>query len=103
MRLDGGGPNTFTDAIGDALPFKAMVHGRRPEPGHEAALHIDDRLWALPDVLDVPPEVMEAVLADLAGTIRSGSMVGLAARNGAVIVQARDMLALLVSLPEGRA
>jgi hypothetical protein len=102
MCLAGEGPDTFTDAIGDALPFKAMVHGRRPEPGQEAALYIDDRLWALPDVLDVPREVMDAVLADLAVTIRSGGRVGLAARNGALIVQARDMLMLLVSPPEGR-
>ena len=47
-RLAGGGPDAFTDAQGDALPFKAVIRGTPPMPGQGAEMHAGDRLWVLP-------------------------------------------------------
>jgi hypothetical protein len=48
MRLAGEGPDTFTDAHSDALPFKAVIRGTPPMPGQGAELQAGDRLWVLP-------------------------------------------------------
>jgi len=103
MRLAGEGPDTFTDAHGDALPFKAIIRGTPPMPGQEAELQASDRLWVLPDSLGTPPEVPAGLLYELAMLIKDGGKVGLAARDAGAGARIRDMLVLLLATPEGRA
>ena len=103
MRLAGDGPDAFTDAQGDALPFKAVIHGRPPRPGAGSEMQSGDRIWVLPDSLGIPPEVPAQLLVELAQIISKGGQVGLAARDGAEGAKMRDMLVLLLSPPEGQA
>ena len=103
MRLAGDGPDAFTDAQGEALPFKAVIHGKPPRPGAGSEMRMEDRIWVLPDTLGTPPEIPAGLLFELAGVIRDGGQVGLAARNGAEGAKMRDMLVLLLSPPEGQA
>lgn len=103
MRLAGDGPDTFTDAQGDALPFKAVIHGTPPRPGAGADMKAGDRIWVLPDTFGTPPEIPAALLFELAGIVKAGGQVGLAARNGTEGAKMRDMLVLLLSPPEGQA
>jgi len=103
MRLAGDGPDAFTDAQGEALPFKAVIHGKPPRPGAGSEMRMGDRIWVLPDTLGTPPEIPPGLLFELAGVIRDGGQVGLAARNGAEGAKMRDMLVLLLSPPEGQA
>ena len=103
MRLAGDGPDVFIDAQGDALPFKAVIHGSPPRPGAGSKMKVGDRIWVLPDSLGTPPEVPAQLLLELAQIIKDGGQVGLAARDGAVGARMRDMLVLLLSPPEGQA
>ena len=103
MRLAGDGPDTFTDAQGDTLPFKAVIHGTPPRPGAGADMKAGDRIWVLPDTFGTPPEIPAGLLFELAGIIKAGGQVGLAARDGAEGARMRDMLVLLLSPPEGQA
>ena len=103
MRLAGDGPDTFTDAQGSALPFKAVIHGTPPRPGTGSEMKVGDRIWVLPDNLGIPPEVPAQLLLELVDIIRRGGQVGLAAHNGAEGAKMRDMLVLLLSPPEGQA
>lgn len=103
MRLAGDGPDTFTDAQGSALPFKAVIHGMPPRPGAGSEMKASDRIWVLPDSLGSPPEIPAQLLLELAGIIERGGQVGLAARDGAEGARMRDMLVLLLSPPEGQA
>lgn len=103
MRLAGDGPDAFTNAQGDALPFKAVIHGEPPRPGMGSEMKIGDRIWVLPESLGAPPEIPPQLLLDLVGIIRRGGQVGLAARDGAAGARMRDMLVLLLSPPEGQA
>lgn len=102
MRLAGDGPDTFTDAQGDGLPFKAVIHGSPPRPGTGSEMKKGDRIWVLPDSFGTPPEIPAQLLLELASIIRDGGQVGLAARDGAEGAKMRDMLVLL-SPPEGQA
>ncbi len=101
MRLAGSGPD-FTPALNDVLPFKVVLHHRRgvDEGGQ---LSLGDRLWLLPDTLGRPPELPEAVLDELAGVLRVGNKVGLAARDEAVGAFVRDALLLLLDEDGGQA
>ncbi|MGI4945576.1 MAG: hypothetical protein ACRYHQ_34275 [Janthinobacterium lividum] len=103
MRLAGDGPDAFTDAQGEALPFKAVIHGTPPRPGAGSEMKMGDRIWVLPDSLGSPPEIPPQLLLELVGIIKQGGQVGLAARDGAAGAKMRDMLVLLLSPPEGRA
>ena len=103
MRLTGDGPDAFTDAQGDTLPFKAVIHGTPPRPGTGSDMKMGDRIWVLPDSLGTPPEIPAQLLLELAGIIKAGGQVGLAARDGAEGARMRDMLVLLLSPPEGQA
>ncbi len=103
MRLAGDGPDTFTNAQGDTLPFKAVIAGTPPRPGGGADMKVGDRIWVLPDSLGIPPEIPAQLLLELAQIIRDGGQVGLAARDGAEGAKMRDMLVLLLSPPEGQA
>lgn len=103
MRLAGDGPVLFTNAQGDALPFKAAIHGTPPRPGAGSDMKVGDRIWVLPDTLGIPPEVPAQLLIELAQIISDGGQVGLAARDGAEGARMRDMLVLLLSPPEGQA
>lgn len=103
MRLAGDGPDTFTDAQGVSLPFKAVIHGTPPRPGAGSEMKVGDRIWVLPDSLGTPPEVPAQLLLELVDIIKRGGQVGLAARDGASGVRMRDMLVLLLSPPEGQA
>lgn len=103
VRLAGNGPDAFTDIQGDALPFKAVIHGSPPRPGTGSEMKMDDRIWVLPDSLGNPPEVPPQLLLELVGVIKRGGQVGLAARDGAAGASMRDMLVLLLSPPEGEA
>ena len=103
MRLAGDGPDAFTDAQGDALPFKAVIHGSPPRPGAGSDMKMGDRIWVLPDSLGTPPEIPAQLLFELAGIVKAGGQVGLAAREGAEGARMRDMLVLLLSPPEGQA
>ena len=103
MRLAGNGPDIFTDAQGSTLPFKAVIHGTPPRPGAGSEMKAGDRIWVLPDSLGSPPEVPAQLLLELAGIIRHGGQVGLAAQDGAEGARMRDMLVLLLSPPEGQA
>ena len=103
MRLAGDGPDTFTDAQGDSLPFKAVIHGEPPRPGMGSEMTMGDRIWVLPDSLGAPAEVPAQLLLELVGIIKRGGQVGLAARDGAEGARMRDMLVLLLSPPEGQA
>ena len=103
MRLAGSGPDTFTDAQGDTLPFKAVIHGTPPRPGAGSEMRVFDRIWVLPDSLGSPPEIPAQLLLELAGIIKRGGQVGLAARDGGEGTKMRDMLVLLLSPPEGQA
>jgi hypothetical protein len=101
MRLAGGGPD-FTPALDDALPFKVILRHRR-EADEGGQLGLGDRLWLLPDTFGTPPALPEPVLGELAGVIRAGNKVGLAARDEAVGALARDALLLLLKEGERRA
>ena len=103
MRLAGDGPDVFTNAQGDALPFKAVIHGKPPRPGRGSEMKVSDRIWVLPDSLGTPPEVPAQLLVELAQIISEGGQVGLAAQGGAEGAKMRDMLVLLLSPPEGQA
>ena len=103
MRLAGDGPDAFTNAQGDALPFKAVIHGTPPRPGAGSDMKVGDRIWVLPDTLGTPPEVPAQLLIELVQIIKDGGQVGLAARDGAEGAKMRDMLVLLLSPPEGQA
>ena len=103
MRLAGDGPDAFTNAQGEALPFKAVIHGKPPRPGAGSEMRAGDRIWVLPDSLGTPPEIPPQLLLELAAIVRDGGQVGLAARDGAEGARMRDMLVLLLSPPEGRA
>lgn len=101
MRLAGVGPE-FTPALNASLPFKVVLrHHRATDEGGK--LGIGDRLWLLPDTLGTPAELPELVLAELAGVIRAGNKVGLAARDGAVGAFVRDALLLLLDEGGGQA
>jgi hypothetical protein len=99
VRLAGNGPDDFTDAQGEALPFKTVLHGKPLR----SEIRMEDRIWVLPDTLGIPPEIPAQLLLELAGVIKDGGQVGLAARNGAEGAKMRDMLVLLLSPPEGEA
>ena len=103
MRLAGDGPDAFTNAQGDKLPFKAVLHGQPPRPGAGSEMKVGDQIWVLPDTLGTPPEVPAQLLLELAQIIKDGGQVGLAARDGAEGAKMRDMLVLLLSPPEGQA
>ena len=103
MRLAGDGPDAFSNAQGEALPFKAVIHGSPPRPGAGSEMKVGDRIWFLPDTLGTPPEVSAQLLLELAQIIKNGGQVGLAARDGAEGAKMRDMLVLLLSPPEGQA
>lgn len=102
VRLAGAGPDLFTEAMSEALPFKALVHGTPPEPGKEADLQHSDRVWVMPDVLDMPFEVMQALYQELAAVVSAGGTVGLAGRDIGLGMQVRDTLSLLSSGPTGQ-
>ena len=102
MRISGSGPDAYTDQLGDLLPFKALVQASQPLPG-DASLTFSDRLWVLPDVLDNPPTLPEALLYELADVIRQGGKVGLAARDDVVCDRVRDMLVMVLRDAKGRA
>ena len=102
MRLAGDGPDAFNDAQGDALLFKAVIHGSPPRPG-AGSEKAGDRIWILPESLGSPPEVPAQLLLELATIIKEGGQVGLAARDGAEGRRMRNMLVLLLSPPEGEA
>ena len=55
MRLAGDGPDAFSNAQGEALPFKAVIHGSPPRPGAGSEMKVGDRIWFLPDTLGTPP------------------------------------------------
>lgn len=103
MRLAGDGPDAFTNAQGEALLFKAVIHGKPPRPGAGSEMRVGDRIWVLPESLDAPPEIPAQLLLELADIIKNGGQVGLAARDGAEGARMRDMLVLLLSPPEGQA
>ena len=102
VRVAGAGPDVFTDAVSAALPFKALVHGVPPEPGAEADLQQSDRVWVMPDVLDMPFEVMQALYQELAAVVATGGTVGLAGRDIGLGMQVRDTLSLLSSGSAGQ-
>ncbi len=102
MRLEGAGPDTFTPAMGDALPFKMVLHDR-PVTGEGGELRIGDRLWMLPDSFGEPPEMPTALIYELAGVVRAGGRVGVAGRRQAIATTARDALLLALAEIGGRA
>ncbi len=94
MRLAGSGPE-FTQTLGGNLPFQIVLRSRRAtDEGVE--LRLGDRIWLLPDTLGTPPELPEPLLHELAGIIRAGGTIGLAAGNEAVGILVRDTLLLLL-------
>ncbi len=101
MRLAGDGPDAFTEVQGDALPFKAVIHGSPLRPGLGSEMQADDRIWVLPDSLGTSPEVPAQLMLELVRIVRSGGQVGLAACDGALGARMRDMLVLLLSPPQG--
>ncbi len=103
VRLAGGGPDVFTEAMSEALPFKTLVHGTRPERGREADLQHGDRVWVMPDVLDMPFDVMQALYQELAAVVGGGGTVGLAGRDIGLGMQVRDTLSLLSAPSPGQA
>lgn len=103
MRLAGDGPDAFTAAQDAALPFKAIIHGRPPTQGAGSEMRVGDRIWVLPDSFGTPPEIPAQLLFELAGIVKDGGRVGLAAQDGAEGAKMRDMLVLLLSPPEGQA
>lgn len=103
VRLAGAGPDLFTDAMSDALPFRALVHGRPPEAGREAELGHDDRVWVMPEVLAMPFEVMQSLYQELAAVVGAGGTVGLAGHDIGLGMQVRDTLSLLSASPAPRA
>lgn len=103
VRLAGVGPDLFTDAMSEALPFKTLVHGTPPESGKEADLQHSDRVWIMPDVLDMPFDVMQALHQELAAVVGAGGTVGLAGRDIGLGMQVRDTLSLLSSGPAAQA
>ncbi len=103
MRLAGDGPDAFTNAQGEALPFKAVIYGKPPTLGAGSEMRAGDRIWVLPDTFGTPPEIPAQLLIELARIIRDGGQVGLAAQDGAEGARMRDMLVLLLSPPEGQA
>ena len=103
MRLAGDGPDVFTNAQGETLPFKAVIHGSPPRPDAGSEMKVGDRIWVLPDSLGTPPEVPMLLALELVQIIKDGGQVGLAARDGAEGAKMRDMLVLLLSPPEGQA
>ena len=102
VRLAGVGPDVFTETMSEALPFKALVHGATPEPGKEADLQHSDRVWVMPDVLDMPFEVMQALYQELVAVVGAGGTVGLAGHDIGLGMQVRDTLSLLSAGPAGQ-
>ena len=95
VRLAGVGPDLFVEALSDALPFKTLVHGTLPEDAGAADLGHADRVWIMPDALDMPFEVMQALYQELAGVVSAGGTVGLAGTDIGLGMQVRDTLSLL--------
>lgn len=103
VRLAGVGPDMFTESLSDALPFRTLVHGSAPEAASEADLQHGDRVWIMPDALDMPFEVMQALYQELAGVVMAGGTVGLAGQDIGLGMQVRDTLSLLSASPTPRA
>lgn len=103
VRLAGAGPDIFTEALSDALPFRTLVHGSAPDAANEADLGHGDRVWIMPDVLAMPFEVMQALYQELAAVIMAGGTVGLAGTDIGLGMQVRDTLSLLSAAPARRA
>ena len=95
VRLAGAGPDMFSEAQSDSLPFRTLVHGSAPEAAKEADLQHGDRVWIMPDTLDMPFEVMQALYQELAGVVIAGGTVGLAGTDIGLGMQVRDTLSLL--------
>ncbi len=93
------GPDVFTETMSEALPFKALVHGTCPVPGKETDLQRSDRVWVMPDVLDMPFDVMQALYQELTAVVSAGGIVGLAGRDISLGLQVRDTLSLLSATP----
>ena len=102
MRLAGIGPDTFTTAMDDTLPFKALVSGSPPAHG-DGELALSDRLWVLPDRFGTADDLPTGLLCRLASLIRAGGKVGLASHDETVCNEARDMLMLALVSPGGQA
>ena len=102
MRLTGAGPDVLTDQMVDALPCKTIVSGAPLKDG-EAGLALEDRVWVLPDQLDLPVRLPTTLMSQLASLIGSGGKVGLASRSQLACDQARDMLMLALGKPSGEA
>ena len=102
MRLAGIGPDIFTTAMDDTLPFKALVSGSPPAP-NDGELALSDRLWVLPDRFGTADDLPTGLLCRLASLIRAGGKVGLASHDETVCNEARDMLMLALVSPGGRA
>lgn len=100
MRLIGNGAETYTDLLGDTLPYKALVQANEPMPS-DASLAFSDRLWVLPDILEAQPALPDALLYELADIIRRGGKVGLAARDDVVCDRIRDMLVMVLRASVG--
>ena len=99
VRLAGVGPSVFTEAMSEVLPFKALVHGTCPEPGKETDLQHNDRVWIMPDVLEMPFDVMQELYKELTAVVSAGGTVGLAGRDISLGMQVRDTLSLLSTTP----
>lgn len=94
VRLAGIGPDMFTEALSDPLPFKTLVHGAAGTV-EGADLKHADRVWIMPEALDMPFEVMQALYQELAGVVIAGGTVGLAGADIGLGMQVRDTLSLL--------
>ncbi len=101
-RLAGAGPCTFTPEMDAGLPFKALVCGSPPTPNDDV-LALEDRLWVLPGRFSTPDVVPTPLLYQLASLVRAGGKVGLASADQLVCDQARDMLMLVLAVPDGEA
>ncbi len=95
VRLAGVGPDLFVEALSDAMPFRTLVHGTLPDAARAADLRHADRVWLMPDTLDMPFEVMQALYQELANVVSAGGTVGLAGTDIGLGMQVRDTLSLL--------
>ena len=91
-RLEGNGPSMFTPALDAELKFKSMLYDSNCVRKGKSRLTSNDRLWALPNDIDLNDSKIYNIIINLVNKVKVGNRVGLASSNENVLKLVRDYI-----------
>lgn len=91
-RLEGNGPSMFTPSLDAKLKFKSMLYDRNYIREDKNRLTSDDRLWALPNEIDLKNIKINNIIKNLVNKVKTGNRVGLASSREHILKLVRDYI-----------